>query len=387
MLPRIRSGLLFFLACGAAGGAQLTLPAVNAPAASTVLIPITLTGSSLSALQFDLQFSSPILTLNPTLGPSARAGGKSLNLWQVYPGVWRFAVTGLNQTAIPDGTLLNLLVSVRADAFPDTYPLQFLNVSACDPAAQPVTLSSQDGSLVVQGDPASAPRLLSWGVSNAASIAPGVVAPGEILTLFGASIGPANVSFDGVPAPILYAGAGQINLVAPYALAGKSTTELRLVQGTQTVATLQVPVQPASPAIFTLDATGAGPGAILNQDYGVNSPANPAAKGSVVMIYATGAGQTDPPGVDAQITGDTGVPVGSSHSPSRTFCRSSATNPSASPIASPTASAAPYSIGRFGFTGFCGTCARSTTVNRSDCCRFSISSDMSAFIFLSSSDL
>ena len=35
----------------------------------------------------------------------------------------------------------------------------------------------------------------------------------------------------------------------------------------------------------------------------MNSPSNPAAKGSIVSIYATGAGQTNPPGVDGQVTG------------------------------------------------------------------------------------
>jgi uncharacterized protein (TIGR03437 family) len=34
----------------------------------------------------------------------------------------------------------------------------------------------------------------------------------------------------------------------------------------------------------------------------VNSPVNPAEKGSLVAIFATGAGQTDPPGKDGQVT-------------------------------------------------------------------------------------
>jgi uncharacterized protein (TIGR03437 family) len=48
-----------------------------------------------------------------------------------------------------------------------------------------------------------------------------------------------------------------------------------------------------------------GAGAILNQDYSLNSPAHPAAPGSVVMIYSTREGQTDAPGVDGQIAGTT----------------------------------------------------------------------------------
>jgi hypothetical protein len=40
---------------------------------------------------------------------------------------------GLSQTPLADGALVNLLVNV--DAFPDTYPLQLLNMVATDPSA------------------------------------------------------------------------------------------------------------------------------------------------------------------------------------------------------------------------------------------------------------
>jgi uncharacterized protein (TIGR03437 family) len=36
----------------------------------------------------------------------------------------------------------------------------------------------------------------------------------------------------------------------------------------------------------------------LNQDGTLNSPSNPAGAGSVVVLYATGGGQTDPAGTD-----------------------------------------------------------------------------------------
>jgi uncharacterized protein (TIGR03437 family) len=40
----------------------------------------------------------------------------------------------------------------------------------------------------------------------------------------------------------------------------------------------------------------------LNQDYSMNGPGHPAAKGSIVMVYLTGEGQTNPPGVTGAIT-------------------------------------------------------------------------------------
>ena len=211
---------------------------------------------------------------------------------------------GLNQTALANGPLVNLYAAIDPGAFPDTYPFQLLNIVAADPTAQSVDTAETDGSIAVQGDPSTAAQLSSFGVLNGASLLAGGVSPGEIATLFGASFGAATVTFDGIPAPILYFGPGQINLVVPYAIQ-KPSTQLQVSQAGQTIAQLQIPVVDASPAIFAADGSGAGPGAILNQDYTLNSPTTPAVKGSALMIFATGAGQTNPPGVDGQIAAAT----------------------------------------------------------------------------------
>ena len=58
------------------------------------------------------------------------------------------------------------------------------------------------------------------------------------------------------------------------------------------------------PALFTLDASGQGQGAILNQDYTVNGPGKAAARGTIVSIYATGEGQTTPAGVDGKLAAE-----------------------------------------------------------------------------------
>jgi uncharacterized protein (TIGR03437 family) len=67
---------------------------------------------------------------------------------------------------------------------------------------------------------------------------------------------------------------------------------------------IEVTLLDAVPALFTLSGTGRGQGAILNQDLTVNSQSNPAAKGSVVMLYASGAGLTDPPVLDGRVAND-----------------------------------------------------------------------------------
>ncbi|GAF99109.1 unnamed protein product, partial [marine sediment metagenome] len=87
----------------------------------------------------------------------------------------------------------------------------------------------------------------------------------------------------------------------PYSVAGKTRTVVQAeYQGGKTPE-LALPVADAAPAVFTLDSSGRGPGAILNQDYSVNTPASRAAKGSIIQIFATGEGQTNPPGVDGKV--------------------------------------------------------------------------------------
>ncbi|MDP2997593.1 MAG: hypothetical protein Q8N47_08895 [Bryobacterales bacterium] len=113
-----------------------------------------------------------------------------------------------------------------------------------------------------------------------------------------------KVLFDGVPAPILYAYAAQVGFVVPYSVAGKRKVSVQLIYKGEESYPIEFNVADAYPGIFTMDSSGQGQAAMLNQDGTLNGPANPAAKGSVVVFYATGGGQTDPPGVDGEITKD-----------------------------------------------------------------------------------
>jgi uncharacterized protein (TIGR03437 family) len=146
-------------------------------------------------------------------------------------------------------------------------------------------------------------------IVNAASYAQGAISPGEIVTLFGTALGPANgagltldaggavsttlagvrVLFDGVAAPLVYVSGTQISAVAPYELEGKSNTAVHVVYSGQISNEINVPVTGAAPGIFTADASGKGPAATFRT-------------GDILSIYMTGEGQTTPAGINGKVT-------------------------------------------------------------------------------------
>jgi len=67
--------------------------------------------------------------------------------------------------------------------------------------------------------------------------------------------------------------------------------------------TVTLSVSATVPGIFTKGSTGSGQGAIINQNGTVNSDANPASPGDIVLIFGTGEGQTSPMGIDGSVTG------------------------------------------------------------------------------------
>jgi uncharacterized protein (TIGR03437 family) len=165
------------------------------------------------------------------------------------------------------------------------------------------------------------------GVTNAASFAPGAVAPGELVTIFGNNLGPATlvsgtydaagtlqktvgnvqVTFDGIPAPVVYAAAGQVTAIVPFGVFGRTSTKVQITNNGVTSNLLDLQVADAAPGIFMLDT--AGQGAILNQDQTVNARLNGAEPGSIISIYATGAGQMEGTQVDGQLVLGTPKPL------------------------------------------------------------------------------
>lgn len=143
----------------------------------------------------------------------------------------------------------------------------------------------------------------SFGAGNQAPFPLGTVAPGEIVSLFGADLGPGapTVMFDGMPAPVLYAGANQINAVVPYGLTS-TTTQMTVQFNGQSYGPITMPVAAAVPGIFTFDGSGHGQAAVINQDGTFNSISNPAPIGSTITFFACGAGLMRPAVADGTIS-------------------------------------------------------------------------------------
>jgi uncharacterized protein (TIGR03437 family) len=169
--------------------------------------------------------------------------------------------------------------------------------------------------LWMTGDPGGFGTIDPTQIASAAGGFPGPVAPGEIISLYGQGIGPetavgprlvsgrvdttlgeVRVLFDGVPAPVLLAGYFQVNVQVPYEIAGRARTTVQLLYRDVPSNTVELAVAAAAPSIFTTFAGGSDALA-LNQDGTINGPSTPALRGSIVALFATGAGQTDPPSV------------------------------------------------------------------------------------------
>ena len=157
-------------------------------------------------------------------------------------------------------------------------------------------------------------------VTNGASNQTGAIAPGEVIVIYGSNIGAANLTtyqltgggqlstsiggtsvyVNGAPSPMLYTSPNQVSAIVPFGVTGTSAQVFVLNQG-QTTAPVTVNVTPTAPAIFTLNSSGIGQAAAYNSDGTVNGAAHPAKAGSVVTLFITGAGATNPASNDGTI--------------------------------------------------------------------------------------
>jgi uncharacterized protein (TIGR03437 family) len=256
-------------------------------------------------------FAAMILLLNQYLGVNGLGNINPSLYWmaQNTTGVFHDITTGWNGVPCVAG-------STNCNS---TGYFGYYAAAGWDPASG---LGSVDATVMFNNWSVGAGNPQINNVLNGASFTNTGLSPGQFFTVFGSALGPVNaqglqldqngdvsnylagitVLVNGTAAPLLYVDATQINAVAPYELAnniGQSVT-VQVNDNGVVSSSFNVNVVAASPAIFPL---GNGQGAILNQDYSVNGPDHPAAPGSYIYIFGTGAGQTNPAGVDGAING------------------------------------------------------------------------------------
>ena len=163
-------------------------------------------------------------------------------------------------------------------------------------------------------------------IVDAASFLPGPISPGELISIFGANLGPTTgllftpdnghvdttlddtmVMINGIAAPLIYTSAGQINAIVPYEIGLSASpvaqANVKVTHGGVVSASMSIAVAATAPGIFSANQSGNGQGAILNENLSANSASNPAPKGSVVSIFATGEGLLTPQPATGSISG------------------------------------------------------------------------------------
>ncbi|MDR3703720.1 MAG: hypothetical protein P4L56_28990 [Candidatus Sulfopaludibacter sp.] len=297
-------------------------------------VVITPTGGTALSVSITLVVTGlPVISASPT----------TLNL--------SYSVGGTPPTAsvnVNGGASLSYLATVSSTcncfaispASGDTTASPSIAVSLTNPTS--LTAGTYTGTITVSGTNNStgstlvnvtltvtAPLPTISAVANAANGVIGTVAPGEIVSIFGPAsnpIGPATavglsgsnlvngnvpttglggvkVTFNGYPAPVLYASATQINAVVPYEVAGFSGFPVVVTYLGQNSNGFTVQTTTTVPGIFTQNAAGSGPADVLNSDgVTLNGPTAPAAKGSTVSVYMTGEGALTPKVADGAVT-------------------------------------------------------------------------------------
>ena len=181
---------------------------------------------------------------------------------------------------------------------------------AVDPSGT-VHLGGQLGfiSTVVPNAP---PPMKIFSVQSAlASSSSARVSPAELVAIYGPGIGPAapvsaspvnnayptslggvQVSVNGVNVPLLYVSANQINAALPMGLTVNSGATIHVTNGSAVTADFPLWVAPSTGLVFPTT---------FNQDWTVNSAANPAKPGSIVIFYGTGWQTAFGPLADGQV--------------------------------------------------------------------------------------
>ncbi|MBM3810250.1 MAG: hypothetical protein FJW20_01320 [Acidimicrobiia bacterium] len=276
------------------------------------------TPASVSSGNFEASSSTDIDVINYSI--SSAGASRPITVTPIVtppPGSAANAATAgwLTVTPSQNSTPATLVVQTNpAGLAPGTYP----GTIRIDSSGSPAIVNQIPLRLHVAGAGA---RFTSGSVVGAADFIGGTVSPGQAIVIFGSGYGPAELAtaaigadgrlatslggtrilFDGVPAPMIYAANGQAAAFTPFAVASRISTSVQIEYLGRLSPAVLLPVAPALPGLFTAASSGFGQASALNQDGAFNSTASPAAPGEVIVLYGSGAGQTNPPGVDGRV--------------------------------------------------------------------------------------
>ncbi len=296
-----------------AGPYQTTVTITGGGVTTTLPVALTITGTAVAVSPATLTFSGSATGTNPasqTLSVSSTGNPFAFTAAAA-------TTTGANWLSVTPAsgtTPGTLTVTASPVGLPAGQYSGAVTITPSDPSVPAQTVNV---TLTVSTSTTAFVRA----ILNAASEQPGPIAPGEILAITGSNLGPAvgsgpvvlpsgavatsvagvRVLFDGIAAPVLFVRSDQVNAVVPYGIFGRVSTRVQVEVAGVPSSPIDLRVADTSPAIFTIDSSGVGQGAIVNQDATVNSPTFAAPRGSYISIYATGEGQTLPGGQDGRI--------------------------------------------------------------------------------------
>jgi uncharacterized protein (TIGR03437 family) len=136
--------------------------------------------------------------------------------------------------------------------------------------------------LAVTAPPPVTPSVVVSQVLNAATLQVAPLVAGSLATLMGSHLSGTRVAvtFDSLPATLVYTSDTQINLRVPSALGSTGSTTLVVTVDGVSSTPQAVPLAVAWPAVF--------PHGILNQNNAENTPSAAAKSGDILQIFATG---------------------------------------------------------------------------------------------------
>ena len=205
-------------------------PTVTIPVSLTVTAAQTVTVSP-TPLTFTYQLGSAA-PANQTLSVTSVGGSAAVTITSSSTPAWLAVTPSTGSTPVSATVSVVTSVLTTAQTYNGTITITPTGQS---PITVPVTLT-------VTGVPVPQPT----SISNSASGAFGVISPGELITIKGANLGPTTatsfsvaagntvsntlagvqVLFDTIPGTPLYVSPTQINVIVPYEIAGRASTNV-----------------------------------------------------------------------------------------------------------------------------------------------------------------